>query len=300
VTGDAPQPGETPGNQGNPWTYVDPDTPWWRGETDREPPEPPAPAGGSRLATPGELRGIEPGGAPAVQLEEGREGSEESTDRNRPTVALAPQRPPVVASPQAEARLANSTFWLSEDERAARAANQPDRLPGKRRKPPARSPAGALFAMVTLGLVAAFFGWVSAEPFWLAVGHGDQGYATTTHCRGDGLAQRCTGRFDTADGEFSVARVTLLGVSGEGRAVGAISPARMVSPGSDQAYTASAGALMHLRWALGFLLVLLCGYGIAEATGARRLRTRPARRRAWIGGFAGPLLLLAGFLVAAY
>ncbi|MEV6298090.1 hypothetical protein AB0M02_01655 [Actinoplanes sp. NPDC051861] len=275
MTGDSPQPGETPRNEGNPWTFADPDTPWWRGETEGEPPEN-TPAEGSRLATPSELQSVE------------------TEARNRPTVALTPH-----ADARRE-RMENHPFWLSEEERAARAAAQPDRRPGRRRRPPARNPAGALVALVALSLLAAFFGWVSAEPFWLAVGHGDRGYATTTHCRGDGLTQRCTGRFATSDGQFSVARVTLLGVSGEGRQAGAISPARMVSPGSGQAYTAPAGPLMHLRWVLGFLLVLVCGYGITEATGARRLGNRRTRKRAVIAGFAGPLLLLGGFLIAAY
>ncbi|MFC7528000.1 hypothetical protein [Actinoplanes sp. GCM10030250] len=360
MTGDPPQPGETPSSQGNPWTFADPDTAWWHGEPDREPPEHPAAAAGagdtvahftgdaegSRLATANELMIIEPGGsgAPESGGSDGAPGVPESetTDRNRPTVALTPHRPPAAASPpvarlekpapaspqagthletpaaspqtgthletpaaspQTEARLEkmeNSTFWLSEEERAARAAGQPDRRPGRRRRPPTHNPASALIALVALGMLAAFFAWVSAEPFWLAAGHGDKGYATTTRCHGDGLTQRCHGRFATEDGRFSVARVTLLGVSGESRRAGAITPARMVSPGSGQAYAAPAGPIMHLRWALGFLLVLVCGYGIAEATGARRLGSRVQRKRAVIASFAGPLLLLAGFLIAAY
>ena len=206
------------------------------------------------------------------------------------------------APPHVEARLErmeNSPFWLSEEERAATEVATLDRRPGRRRRPPARNPLTALLSLVLLSLVAAFFGWVSAEPFWLAVGHGDTGYATTTRCQGDGLTQRCTGRFATADGGFAVARVTLLGIAGEARQPGAISPARMVSPASAQAYTAPAGPLMHLRWGLGFLLVLICGYGIAETTGARRLPGR-ARRTAVIASFLGPLLLLGGFLAAAY
>src|SRR3954447_21589490 len=35
VTGDAPQPGETPRTEGNPWSF-DPDAAWWRGDGDRE------------------------------------------------------------------------------------------------------------------------------------------------------------------------------------------------------------------------------------------------------------------------
>ena len=57
---------------------------------------------------------------------------------------------------------------------------------------------------------------------------------------------------------------------------------------------------MHLRWALGFVLVLLCGLGIASLTGARRLETARARRAAVLMSMAGPLVLLAGFLVMTY
>ncbi|MEU4423947.1 hypothetical protein AB0F81_25225 [Actinoplanes sp. NPDC024001] len=319
MTGDTPQPAESR-DQGNPWTLAEPDPRWWRSEEEQPPVEAgagdsasaraaggadatahfteAAPAGGSRLATAGELMIIEPGEGGASPVPE-----KDDDERNRPTVALAPHRPPA-AAPGSEARLErmeNHPFWLSEEERATRAAaDLAARRASRRRRPPARNPASALLALVTLSLMAAFFGWVSAEPFWLAVGHGEEGYATTTRCHGSGLTQRCTGRFATRDEQFTVARVTLLGISGDGRHAGAVTPARMVSPGSDQAYAAPAGVLLHLRWALGFLLVLVCGYGIAEATGARRLESRRARRRAVLGSVAGPLLLLAGFLIAAY
>jgi hypothetical protein len=304
VTGNVPQPGETSRDQGNPWTLPDPEGVWWRGETGRDAPDAdlpdaaahaagvrdltehlaePQPAehpGGSRLATAGELMIIEPERAA------------------RPGVTPLPE---VLGEPEVEARLErmeNSPFWLSEEERAAAETTGNDRPPGRRRRPPAHNPLTALFCLVVLSLVAAFFGWVSAEPFWLAVGHGDQGYATTTRCHGNGLAQRCVGQF--AAESFSVATVTLLGVDGDGRQPGAVSPARMVGPGSDQAYTTSGGPLTHLRWGLGFLLVLVCGYAIAETTGARRLPSRPARRGATIASFLGPILMLGGFLVAAY
>ncbi|MEV0897948.1 hypothetical protein [Actinoplanes sp. NPDC049802] len=323
MTGEAPQPGETPHDQGNPWTLSDTDSPWWHGEEDRDrlvaddppaaaahvagvrdltehldrlehaddatPParltEPGAPVpGGSRLATAGELMIIE----------------SEADQRPRPGVTPLPE---VIGSPAVEARLErmeNSPFWLSEEERAHSEVARADRRPGRRRRPPAHNPLSALLALITLSLVAAFFGWVSAEPFWLAVGHGHHGYATTVHCRGDGLAQRCAGRFAALGGHYTASPVTLLGISGAGRQPGAVSPARMVSPDSGQAYAAPAGTLMHLRWGLGFLLVLICGYGIAEATGARRLPSRPTRRGATIASFLGPVLLLLGFLIAAY
>ncbi|GAA4931566.1 hypothetical protein [Actinoplanes utahensis] len=291
MTGNVPQPGETPRSQGNPWTLPDPDVAWGRND-DRDGPVMDglpivARAAGARdltehladerLATANELMiiDVEPVPAPAAE--------------------------PEAAEPQTARleRMENHPFWLSEEERAATEVAVVDRPPGRRRRRPARNPLPALLSLVLLSLVAAFFGWVSAEPFWLAVGHGDTGYATTTRCHGDGLTQRCTGRFATTDGDFAVSRVTLLGIAGPAREPGSISPARMVSPASTQAYTAPAGPLMHLRWGLGFLLVLICGYGIAETTGARRLPPR-ARRTAVIASFLGPLLLLGGFLAAAY
>jgi len=46
--------------------------------------------------------------------------------------------------------------------------------------------------------------------------------------------------------------------------------------------------------------VLFCGYAIAGVTGARRLETGRARRGAVLASLAGPVLLLAGFLIAAF
>lgn len=218
-------------------------------------------------------------------------------------LAQAAQRPP---SPLLE----TSTFWLTDEQRAERAATMPpdeirEKLIGpdgaaKRRHPSPRRPAAGLIALVALGLVAAFFAWVSAEPFWLAVRHGDSGVATVSQCTGDGVSQRCTGQFQAADGRYTVAKVTLLGVAPGQRNPGAISPARMVNPTSRHAYVGETGLLTHLRWLLGFVLVLLCGLGIAALTGARRLETARARRGALIMSLAGPLVLLAGFLYIAY
>ena len=205
-------------------------------------------------------------------------------------------------------KLENSPFWLNEAERAAAGP-----LPGvsshtagrvrrsrRGRRGAIRRPARPLFALITLALLATFFAWVSAEPFWLAVGHGAPGYATTTACRGSGVTQRCAGRFDAADGSFAVARVTLLGVADDKRASGAVTPARMVSAGSRTAYLGDTGLLVHLRWMLGFALVLICGYGIASLTGARRLDDARARRLMILASLAAPAVLLAGFLFAAY
>ena len=253
-------------------------------------------------------------------------------DRNRPTVALdrasVPGQPPSglsrldraqqdgaradralqdrVRQERTAALLETSPFWKAEEERRAHLLPPPEarekvaeRPPHRRARQP-RRPAAGLFGLLALGLVAAFFAWVSAEPFWLAVGHGDRGSATVAHCTGAGVAQRCTGQFTAANGAYRVDRLALYGVEPGRRAPGASAPARMVSSESRQAYVGGTGLLMHLRWSLSFVLVLLCGLGIAGLTGARRLDPARARRGALLISMAGPLLLLTGFLAVTY
>jgi hypothetical protein len=259
------------------------------------------------------------------------------TDGDRPTVSLerraVPGQPSGLTRPSharrsrarsaaadldvKRSRMEHSPFWLNEGQRKpgnawpapeVRAGLAEVAAPGdsRRGRPPQRRPrtphqAGAgLLALIAIGLIAAFFGWVSAEPFWLAVGHGDRGVATVAQCAGSGLSQRCAGSFTAADGSFGVTRVTLIGVGANSRDTGTAVPARMVSASSQQAYVGSTGKLVHLRWVLGFVLVLLCGLGIAGLTGTRQLETLRARRGALLMSLAGPVLLLAGFLAATY
>ncbi|MBY8871560.1 hypothetical protein K7640_06840 [Micromonospora sp. PLK6-60] len=170
--------------------------------------------------------------------------------------------------------------------RGARAARPPDPLRG-------------LAVLVTLSLVAAFFGWVSAGPFWLAVGHATEGTVVIGSCTGAGLSQRCRGIF-TAEGErFIVHGVRVSGVPRERATTGATLPARMTGADGDTAY-ADRGAGRHLRWLLGLLLVLACGAGIARWTGATRLPDARARRWAVAAAVGGPVLISAGFLAAAW
>jgi hypothetical protein len=414
VTGDAPQPGETPHTEGNPWSF-DPDAAWWRGDGDREQaeavaeaaagPRPPRRtlAGGTATSeAPSAAQGNEPVEVPflgetvdahAVGVQDTAEALTTSTvtaeeplavesdhdkptlgryrlaeqpdrtepagentaaepdvmvmpepdpNRTRPTVSLDrgpldrgpqergpvpgqssglarqdPARPTTAGRDAQRARMENSAFWLTDEQRAAAAdappepetgslATLPGPADGRRGQPPLvrpRSPrrsAPGLFGLMALALIAAFFSWVTAEPFWLAVGHGQHGVATVTQCTGSGVTQRCAGTFTAAGDEYRAPRVTLLGVDPARRNPGAVAPARMVKSSSKQAYVGTTGLLVHLRWVLGMALVLLCGLGIAGITGTRRLETRRARRVALLMSLAGPVLLLAGFLIATY
>ncbi|MDT4991117.1 MAG: hypothetical protein QOH97_1009 [Actinoplanes sp.] len=247
----------------------------------------------------GEKYEPEPGHHPTVGIDQGQRPGPLPSGLS--PLGRAAQRPP---SPLLE----TSPFWLTEEQRAERAERFPEEqtrqqaaAAGTARRPrtPHR-PVTGLAGLIALGLVAAFFSWVSAEPFWLAVGHGRPGVATVTQCTGSGVVLRCTGRFQAADGRYPRSRVTLLGVASGQRGPGAVAPARMLNQTSGRAYVGESGPLVHLRWVLGFVLVLLCGLGIAALTGSRQLETVRARRAALALSFAGPLLLLLGFLAAAY
>lgn len=155
---------------------------------------------------------------------------------------------------------------------------------------------------MAFGLLAAFFSWQAAEPLWLALGVGADGTATTTRCdAAAGTVATADSRpeqtyrcvvFDAADGSYQAVDVELFGTDA------ATAPARMISASASRAYAADPAGL-HLRWTVGLALVLACGAGIAWATGARRLDPPGLRRRAVLLSFAGPLLLTAGFLIAA-
>jgi hypothetical protein len=246
-------------------------------------------------------------------------------DRDRPTVSLPGQSGLARRGRMSPAeldiklsRLEHSPFWLNEDERAAatnawptpatrsKLADSPPEFEEGRGRPPRRKPrapknaAPGVFGLIALALIASFFSWVSAEPFWLAVGHGTPGVATVARCTGSGITLRCAGSFAADDGSFSKQTVALLGVEPGSRNPGAVARARVVSVKSTQAYVGTTGPLVQLRWMLGFVLVLLCGLGIAGLTGTRQLETVRARRVALLMSVAGPVLLLAGFLFAAY
>ncbi|MBM0278029.1 hypothetical protein, partial [Micromonospora tarensis] len=169
---------------------------------------------------------------------------------------------------------------------SSRVAPPPDPLPG-------------LAALVVLSLVAAFFAWVSAGPFWLAVGHARVGTVVLDDCTGDGLSQRCRGIFLADDGRFVAHGVRVGGVPAGSTAAGTSLPARMTGPDSGTAY-ADVGVGRHLRWLPGLLVVLGCTAGIVRCTGSARVPGRRHRRWAVAAAIAGPVLITAGFLVAAW
>jgi hypothetical protein len=157
-----------------------------------------------------------------------------------------------------------------------------------RRGGPRPGSATGLVALVLLGLVSAFFAWVTAEPLWLAVGHSQPGAVTVTRCTGDRCLGTFTGTGFTRDG---------VPVMGDAPAVGGSKPARMTSERGVRAYV---DVDPNSRALVGFALILLCGLGIVRATGVRRLPTMPARRTATLLTLAGPLALLAAMLAVTY
>lgn len=180
----------------------------------------------------------------------------------------------------------------------------PPRTPATGRRATARpaappDPLAGLAVLVLLSLVTAFFAWVSAGPFWLAVGHARDGTVVIDSCAGEGLTQRCRGIF-TADGERFLAHgVRVSGVPAGGGASGTAHRARMTGPDGGTAY-ADTGASRHLRWLPGLVVVFGCAAGIVRWTGSARLPGRRHRRWAVGAALAGPMLITLGFLAAAW
>jgi hypothetical protein len=151
-----------------------------------------------------------------------------------------------------------------------------------------RPPHTGLAGLILIASISAFLAWVSAEPLWFAIGHAETGTATVTRCTGSGVNRRCTGTFAARD--FTRAAVPVMG---DAPAPGRTATARMTSERGTRAYL---GAGAGRRAAVGLALLVLCGFGIAWVTGARRLPTGRGRLVATALSFAGPFLLLAGML----
>jgi hypothetical protein len=213
-----------------------------------------------------------------------------------PEAGAAPPTTPVtetVAPPPAD------LSWPTPQMRPGRPAlvlPDEDAKPRRHAKLP-RPPGLGLPLLIVFALLGTFFAWVSADPFWVAVGHAERGTATITRCSGSGLTASCVGAFK--GDRISSARVRLNGVPAGDRKAGAKVSARMVSAKSRIAYAGPVGPL-NVRWLLGLALVLLCGLGIGWATGAGRLLGQRTRLAAYGLSVAAPVALLLGMLVATF
>jgi hypothetical protein len=145
---------------------------------------------------------------------------------------------------------------------------------------------------VVLAFAAAFFAWVSAEPFWLAVGHGRAGMATVLGPSADG----CRATFVADQGSQPMSTVELAG--SRNCTAGTVLPARMVSTHASRAYATDLTGL-NLRWGVGFGLILLCALTIVWVTGATRFT---GWRRATSVGLCltGPVGLTLAMLAATF
>ncbi|MEV0560358.1 hypothetical protein [Dactylosporangium sp. NPDC050588] len=175
---------------------------------------------------------------------------------------------------------------------AARTSPPPVRLPRKPKR--LRSPAAGLPAMLLIALLAGFFAWTSAEPFFLDMGQGEAGHAQVTRCRGDGVLRRCYVTFQPDKGA-AVAGVPLVGADED---PGAVLDARM-REGGRIAYAGNPTGL-RVRWTVGLALILLCGAALCWATGAGRLGRLRTRLAAYALTAAAPLVLALGVLVSSY
>jgi hypothetical protein len=260
-----------------PWPPPAPDTGWWRGE-----------GADDRPASAAEV--------PAQVPASGEVTQPIATDGDSPeTVAPAEIEP--VAGPATFERPATPA-------RRRNPAPAVRRVQARRRSAVTRRPAVGLPILVVLAFASAFFGWVSAEPLWLAVGHRLTGTATVTDC----AHGRCVGTFTKPDGSFA-AGIKLLGVPPEQRRVGATLPAQMTSGRSYTAYSGQGFATRAGGITLagstgvagaGLVMLFVCGLGIAWATGARRLAPRRARFTATGLSVLAPFALFAGLLAAAW
>ncbi|WP_327006379.1 hypothetical protein OHA72_03305 [Dactylosporangium sp. NBC_01737] len=175
---------------------------------------------------------------------------------------------------------------------AARTSPPPKRLPWKVRH--SRNPAVGLPAMLVIALLAGFFAWTSAEPFWLDMGQGERGLAQITRCKGDGVLRRCYATFQS-EAHPAVAGVPLVGADDT---PGTVLDARM-REGGRIAYAGNPSGL-RVRWTVGLALILLCGAALCWATGAGRLGRFRTRLAACAVTVAAPLVLGLGVLVASY
>jgi hypothetical protein len=168
-------------------------------------------------------------------------------------------------------------------------------IPGRAARSPgnSRTPWLAVPAVLLLVLLASFFGWVSAEPFWLSVGHGRSGTVTVLAAQ-----STCRGSFAATESTFVLSTVDIIGLAADDCRPGVALAARMVSPDATHAYAVDSGGLA-LRWGVGFGLVLLCGVAIARITGAFRFAGW-RRLVATVASIVAPFAIVATQLALAY
>jgi hypothetical protein len=135
-----------------------------------------------------------------------------------------------------------------------------------RRRPRGVKPLIAVPALMVLLTVGTFVAGLSAEPFWLAIGHGHDGTATVVSA-----GVRCRATFVAADESFATSTVDLVNTDTAGCVVGTAVPASMVSSVATRAFATDTAGL-RLRWLVGAGLLLLLGLLTAWATGAVRFR----------------------------
>lgn len=163
-------------------------------------------------------------------------------------------------------------------------------------KPP-RPPLVVLPMVILLTGLAAFFSWVSAEPFWLYVGHEVSGTVTVGECHAEGFAPRCTGRFVPDSGGDSQPVLRISGDTSAERA-GETVTGQVVSQRSTSVYIGDDLGLL-LRWSIGLGAVVALGFAIAWAGGAWRFTGR-LRAGAVTVSLAGPLIIWLGALALTW
>jgi hypothetical protein len=257
--------------------------------------EAPAPAESAEARQPRPVDPVDPVAGPGPEA--ATDAAARAAGRNAVLEHLAGPTDPFAWTERTPARAEEwppPALRVMREARDARRSSPPLRQRRPRRTRPPRGPLAGLTAMLLLGLLAGFFAWTSAEPFWLDMGHGTHGTAEITSCQGDGLLRRCLADF-AAPGREPVDGARVMGVE-EGP--GAEVAAEML-PGGRIVYAGTESGL-RVRWAAGLGLIALCGIVLAWLTGAWRFGRLRHRLTAWTLTALAPLVLGAAIILAAY